>query len=572
MNADFTLLRDVELPSIRAHAREFEHGPSGARLLHLETDDPENCFALAFSTPPDADHGVPHILEHAVLAGSERFPVREPFFEMVKSSPAGFINAMTSDMWTVYPICTTLEGDFWNLAEVYSDAVFKPLLTRETFEREGHHLKMEEAGDIASRLERSGIVYNEMKGAFSSPESLVYRSGRNLFPGGSLGFESGGDPQAIPELTWEKLRDFHARYYAPGNCLLVLYGNIELEKQLDFWGEKLAGIERRPSLAARPNVQTFDAPRFLEEPYAVEPDGDTSGATFLSLRWRCGDALDPMQMMSFEVLQRLLAGHDGAPLKKALISSKLGADVFAINAEENESEQTFHVALKGSERNRAKEFEALTLRVLEDVAETGFSGEEIETALRQIAYATLEIHSLYPLYLAMDMARYATSGGEPLNATRGREVLEEVGRLAREDSDYFSRLIREHLIENQHRLLMVIYPDPQHGERLKEREREGLAAIKVTLSDDELRAIDERAQALEESQSVPNSPEALATLPLLARRDLPSAPLEIPTSVESVVGMTVLRNDVFSNGVAYLHAAVDVRDLPPHLWKFSTLR
>ncbi|BCM90284.1 hypothetical protein IAD21_02135 [Abditibacteriota bacterium] len=568
MNADFTLLRDIELPSIRAHAREFEHGPSGAHLLHLETDDPENCFALAFSTPPDADHGVPHILEHAVLAGSDKFPVREPFFEMVKSSPAGFINAMTSDMWTVYPICTTLEGDFWNLAEVYADAVFHPLLTLDTFEREGHHLKLENAGDITSNLERSGIVYNEMKGAFSSPESLVYRSGRNLFPGGALGFESGGDPQSIPELTWEKLRDFHMRYYAPGNCLLVLYGNIPLEKQLDFWGQKLANIERRPSLAARPSVQKFDAPRFIEEPYAIEPDGDATNATFLSLRWRCGDALDPMQMMSFEVLQRLLAGHDGAPLKKALIASKLGADVFAINAEENESEQTFHVALKGSERDRAREFEALTLRVLEDVASTGFSPEEIETALRQIAYATLEIHSLYPLHLAMDMARYATSGGEPLNATRGREVLEEVGRRAREDADYFPRLIREYLVENPHRLLMVIYPDPEHGERLKQREREGLAAIKATLSDDALRSIDERAQALEEAQSVPNSPEALASLPVLARRDLPNAPLEIPTSVESVAGMTVLKNDVFSNGVAYLHAAVDIRDLPPHLWKF----
>ncbi|RYX80470.1 hypothetical protein EON83_28500 [bacterium] len=568
MNADFKLLRDIELPSIRAHAREFEHVPSGARLLHLETDDPENCFALAFSTPPDADHGVPHILEHAVLAGSERFPVREPFFEMVKSSPAGFINAMTSDLWTVYPICTTLEGDFWNLAEVYSDAVFKPLLTLDTFEREGHHLKMETAGDITSNLERSGIVYNEMKGAFSSPESLVYRSGRNLFPGGALGFESGGDPEAIPQLTWEKLREFHSRFYAPGNCLMVIYGNIELEKQLDFWGKKLEGIERRPSLAARPIVHSFDAPRFIEEPYAIEPDGDATNATFLSLRWRCGDALDPLQMMSFEVLQRLLAGHDGAPLKKALIASKLGADVFAINAEENESEQTFHVALKGSERERAKEFEALTLRVLEDVANTGFSSEEIETALRQIAYANLEIHSLYPLHLAMDMARYATAGGEPLNATRGREVLEEVGRLVREDADYFSNLIRTHLIDNTHRLLMVIYPDPEHGERLKQREREGLAAIKATLSDDELRAIDERAQALEESQSVPNSPEALASLPLLARRDLPQAPLEIPTSIESVAGMTVLKNDVFSNGVVYLHAAVDVRDLPPHLWKY----
>jgi len=571
MNAqhpDFAPLREVELPQLRAHAREFEHTPSGLRLLHLETSDPENCFALAFSTPPSSDNGVPHILEHAVLAGSERFPVREPFFEMIKSSPAGFINAMTSELWTVYPICTTLEPDFWNLADVYADAVFHPLLTRETFEREGHHLELAEAGDPDSELVRSGIVYNEMKGAFSSPESLVYRAGRRLFPGGALGWESGGDPEAIPQLTWEGLRDFHASFYAPGNCLMVLYGDIPLEKQLAFWGDKLRGLPRRPSLAARPKVESWTEPRFAEEPYAIEPDGDASGVAFLSLRWKVGDALDPFETMCWEILERLLAGHDGAPLKRALIDSKLGADVMTISAESSESEQGFHVALKGSERERAREFETFVLRTLSEIADARFSAEEIETALRQIAYSTLEVASLFPLHLAMDMARYATTGGEPLDATRGREVLEQVGQRARQDDGFFSRLIRERLIENPHRLLMAFYPDPEHGERLKARERDELAALKNTLSREQLMQIDARAQELEAAQGVPNSPEAIATLPRLAKSDLPDAPREIPTSIGSAGGMTLLRNDVFSNGVVYLNATADVRDLPPHLWKF----
>jgi Zn-dependent M16 (insulinase) family peptidase len=172
--SDFRLHREVDLPAIRAFAREFEHLPSGARLLHLATDDPENCFALVFPTPPDGDTGVPHILEHAVLAGSARFPVREPFFEMLKSSPAGFINAMTGGVWTVYPICTTLEPDFFNLAEVYADAVFYPQITQDTFEREGHHLKLERPGDLESPLVRTGIVYNEMKGAYSNPEMVIH--------------------------------------------------------------------------------------------------------------------------------------------------------------------------------------------------------------------------------------------------------------------------------------------------------------------------------------------------------------------------------------------------------------
>ncbi len=565
---DFKFVREVELPSLRAHAREFEHTPSGLRLLHLETSDTEKCFALAFATPPDGDHGVPHILEHAVLAGSERFPVREPFFEMIKSSPAGFINAMTSNLWTVYPICTTLESDFWNLAEVYADAVFHPLLTRETFEREGHHLEMATAGDTQSDLKRSGIVYNEMKGAFSSPESLVYRSSRNLFPGGALGFESGGDPTSIPELSWEHLREFHERFYAPGNCLMVLYGDIPLEKQLAFWGEKLRGIPRRPSLAARPRVENFGEPRMAEEPYSIEPGGDATGATFLSLRWKCGNALDPFEIEAWEVLQKLLAGHDGAPLKRALIASKMGADILAIRAEEHESEQTFHVAIKGSERERAREFEAFTLSTLKEIAAAGFAIDDIETALRQVAYGTLEVAPLFPLDLAMNMARYATTGGEPLDATRRRESLERVGQLAREDADFFSRLIRERLLDNPHRLLMAFYPDEHHGEAIKEAERQELASLKATLSNEQLREIDAHAQELEAAQGVPNSPDALATLPRLAKRDLPDSPREIPTSVGSAGGMTLLRNDVFSNGVVYLQGAADVRDLPPHLWKF----
>ena len=565
---DFQFVREVDLPSLRALAREFEHTPSGLRLLHLETSDTENCFALAFATPPDGDHGVPHILEHAVLAGSERFPVREPFFEMIKSSPAGFINAMTSNLWTVYPICTTLESDFWNLAEVYADAVFHPLLSRETFEREGHHLEMATAGDTTSDLKRSGIVYNEMKGAFSSPESLVYRSSRNLFPGGALSFESGGDPVSIPELSWEHLRDFHARFYAPGNCLMVLYGDIPLQKQLDFWGEKLKGIPKRPSLAARPRVESFGEPRFAEEPYSIEPGGDASGATFLSLRWKCGDALDPLETEAWEVLQRLLAGHDGAPLKRALIASKLGADVMALHAEEHESEQIFHVALKGSERERAREFEEFTLQTLREIADAGFEKDEIETALRQVAYGTLEVAPLFPLDLAMNMARYAATGGEPLDATRRRESLEKVGQLAREDGDFFSRLIRERLLDNPHRLLMTFYPDENHGEAIKDAERRELASLKATFSDEQLKSIDEHARELEAAQGVPNSTEALSTLPRLAKRDLPDSPREIPTSVSTVGGMTLLRNDVFSNGVVYLQAAADVRDLPGHLWKF----
>lgn len=569
---DFQLTREVELPQIRARALEFKHKPTGLRLMHLATDDPENCFALAFATPPAASNGVPHILEHAVLAGSEKFPVREPFFELIKSSPAGFINAMTSDVWTIYPIATTLAPDFWNLAEVYADAVFHPQLTRDTFEREGHHLELAESGNIESPLVRSGIVYNEMKGAYSNTEMVIgWRLKNKLFPGGALGVDSGGDPQHIPSLSWEGLRDFYRQFYAAGNCFLLVYGDIPTEEHLAFWSEKLKGAPQMPSLASRPDFDKWDAPHRIEETFGIEPGADASSQTFLSLRWRCGDGLDKFQEVSWDVLSRLLSGHDGAPLKKALIASKLGADVMADTVEGVESELTFHIALKGSEPDRADEFESFVMRTLESIADAGFSREDIGTALRQSAYETLEVPSLFPLHLAMDAARYATCGADPLDVTRSREMLEKVRAQAEQDDTFFSRLIRDGLVNNPHRLLTVFRPDEGQAAREEARERDELAAIKSTLDEAMLRQIDERAAELEAAQNEPNTPEALATLPRLALRDLPDAPREIPTQIQNIAGFTVLRNDVFSNGVVYLRASVDVADLPPHLWKWLPL-
>ena len=569
---DFQLTREVELPQIRARALEFKHLPTGLRLMHLATDDPENCFALAFATPPANSSGVPHILEHAVLAGSEKFPVREPFFELIKTSPAGFINAMTSDVWTIYPIATTLAPDFWNLAEVYADAVFHPQLTQETFEREGHHLELAQSGDLESPLVRSGIVYNEMKGAYSNTEMVIgWRLKNKLFPGGALGVDSGGDPQYIPSLDWESLRGFYQQFYAAGNCFLMVYGDIPTEQHLAFWSEKLKGAPAMPSLAARPAFDKWEQPQRIEETFGIEPGADANEQTFLSMRWRCGDGLDKYEETKWDILSRLLSGHDGAPLKKALVSSKLGADVMAAGVEGVESELTFHVAVKGSEPQRADEFESFVLRTLESIADAGFGAEEIGTALRQAAYETLEVPSLFPLHLAMDAARYATMGADPLDVTRSREMLDKVRTQSESDDLFFSRLIREGLLDNPHRLLTVFRPDETQAAREAARERDELAALKATLDEAQLRAIDARAQELLASQNEPNSPEALATLPRLAKGDLPDAPREIPTQIIETQGFTILRNDVFSNGVVYLRASVDVRDLPPHGWKWLPL-
>ena len=329
----FLVTRGTPLPAIRAIAYELEHIQSGARLLHLHSDDNENALAITFPTPPPDDTGLPHILEHAVLGGSARFPVKEPFFEMIKSSMATFINAMTSQSYTIYPISTTVKNDFYNLAEVYADAVFHPLLTEATFRREGQHRTLEDNDDLSSPLKVSGIVFNEMKGAYSSPESRIWSlANRGLFPDTPLGRDSGGDPKVIPDLTFEQFVQFHQDRYHPSQSLIFVYGDIPTEDHLKFWKPILDGFEKPDTpttVEAAPRQKRWDTPREAEDSYPIEPGEDTKERSFLMLSWLVGDSMDTDVSTDWAVLAQILLGHEGAPLRRALVESRLGADVSA---------------------------------------------------------------------------------------------------------------------------------------------------------------------------------------------------------------------------------------------------
>ena len=324
-----------------------KHRQSGAQLLHVFTPtDTENCLAITFPTPPPDDTGLPHILEHAVLGGSNKFPVREPFFEMVKMSMATFINAMTSQAYTVYPVASNVKQDFFNLVEVYLDAVFHPELKEDTFRREGHHLTLADNADLNSPLKVSGIVYNEMKGAYSSPESLMYElAGRGLYPDTPLGRDSGGDPDRIPELTYAQFRQFHRDRYHPGNSLIYLYGDIPTAEHFRFLAPVLNGFNHQEAHVTAPRQPRWTAPHRVEKEYPIGTTEDTTTRSFFTLNWLVGNALDPALVTEWEVLARLLIGTDAAPLKKALIDSKLGADVFFAGTFAAAYEQEFHVGL-----------------------------------------------------------------------------------------------------------------------------------------------------------------------------------------------------------------------------------
>jgi len=560
------------LPDLRAVAIRAEHQQSGAKVLHVFTaTDTENCLAITFPTPPPDDTGLPHILEHAVLGGSKKFPVRDPFFEMVKMSMATFINAMTSQAFTVYPVASNVKKDFFNLGEVYLDAVFHPELKEDTFRREGHHLTLADNADLASPLKISGIVYNEMKGAYSSPESLMYDLAcRGLFPNTPLGRNSGGDPVRIPELTYQQFQQFHANRYHPSNALIFIYGDIPTVEHFRFLAPVLNEFNRRPISITTPRQPRWSAPRRVENEYPIGTTEETVTRTFFTLNWLVGDALDPALVTDWEVLTRLLVGNDASPLKKALIDSKLGTDIFFAGAGASAYEQKFHIGLKGSEPDRIDAFEKLVLDTLTHLAAEPFPKARVEAAFQQLAYDTLEVKTLFPLLLLYAVNDAWPFGADPLPFLRFKEHLAACRQRWETDPGRFNRLIRTGLLDNPHRLRVVLRPDRAVQARADAAFAAKMAEQRSKLDAQQITGIAQTAAALEAAQGVPNSPAALAKLPQLKARDLPAKPQHIPTNIGQVAGITVLRNDVFANGINYLELGVDLAGLPVELYGWLT--
>ena len=553
---------------LRLVACELEHARTGAHVMHLLCDDAENLFSVSFPTPPSDDTGVPHILEHAVLAGSQRFPVRDPFFEMLKMSMATFINAMTGWDKTYYPVSSNVKQDLFNLAEVYFDAVFHPLLTEEMFQREGHHLAPAADDDPTGKLTINGIVYNEMKAAFSQPEGRLFRlAGRGLFPDTTYGYESGGDPLHIPELTHRELKDFHATLYHPTNAYFIFYGDIPTAEYLAFLAERLAGFERAgaaPEIARQPR---WDAPRSARDTYPIGADEDAADKTYLQTDWLVGDGVDPDDVTLLQVLSLVLLGNDAAPLKKAVIDSKLGHDLVFCGSASMGLETTFGVGLKGSEADRADAFRDLVLGTLGELADAGLPGDLVEAAFQQYAYQCREITRMHPLMVMQQVLQAWPYGADPVSFLRMDERLAECRRRCDADPSLLTGLIRERLVDNPHRIDVILAPDREWQARTDAVFGEKMAAVRAAMSDDDARALAEDAEELKRSAGTPNSPEALASLPQLRLEDLPRRPVHIPTSVEDLPsGAQMLANDVFANGVNYLHLNFDLRGLPAELW------
>ncbi|MCZ7643935.1 MAG: insulinase family protein [Planctomycetota bacterium] len=563
----FQVRRVTPMPELRSTALELEHENSGARVLHVHNDDSENLFAVTFRTPPVDDTGLPHILEHSVLGGSKRFPVKDPFVEMLKMSMATFINAMTGSDMTLYPVASNVKKDLFNLAEVYWDAVFHPNLTENTFKQEGHHLEFETKGDTASPLIVKGIVFNEMKGAYSRPEmQLVHIAHRALFEETPYGLSSGGDPEAIPTLTYEKFIDFYKRHYTPANAYIFLYGDTPTPEYLAFIAARLAGAKRDPRTPPIKCQTRWKAPRDLAGTYSIDEGEDEKNKAFLFMRWIVGSGTDLRDVIDMELLDYLLLGNAGAPLRKALVDSRLGEDLVLAGFNGFAFESTFGIGLKGTEAARKADFEKLVFETLEKCAKDGFPRERVEAGFHQLSYPFLEISNMQPLNVMYKAYLAWLHDADPLDYLRIKETLETARVRCTSDLGLFPRLIRERLLDNPHRVSLTLAPEKGLQSKKDRDAAEKLQERKAALSKEQLEKIAREQNELVRMQDTPNSPEALATLPQLKVSDLPRKPKHIPTKLETLPGgAAFLSNDVFANGVTYLRLSFDLAGLDPGL-------
>ncbi len=559
----------TKLDDLRADALIMRHIETGARLLHLLNDDAENLFSVSFPTPPPDDRGAPHILEHSVLAGSLKYPVREPFFEMVKMSMATFINAMTGWDCTYYPVASNVKKDLFNLADVYFDAVFHPILAEQTFKREAHHLAPADSEDPTGALKINGIVYNEMKGVFSAPESLLYRwSLRGLLPDTVYGRESGGDPNDIPDLTYEDLKQFHADWYHPSNAYFFLYGNITTIEHLEFLSEKIGAFRGRNPAPGIERQPRWAEPRAISETYPVAADESMEQKTYIAATWLAGDATDPLDAVLLRILSLVLFGNEGAPLRKAVVDSRLGADLLHSGAANAGLENTFVAWLKGSEPDRRDAFLKLLTETLTATADAPIDPGLVDAAFQQAAYYYLEVLPMFPLH-AMERAMHSwIYGKDPLAFLQMGSHVEEARLRLAEDPGLLNGLIRERLLDNPHRLTVVLKPDREMQGRLDADFAGRMKRVRERIDDGQARKIAEDAEELERQNGQPNDPAALEFLPQLKISDLPDVPLEISSSVETIGAVRALRCDIFSNGVNYLSLNFNMAGLPERLWPY----
>lgn len=563
----YEILQEADLKDLKSKGYLLKHKKSGARVVLMENDDDNKVFYIGFRTPPEDSTGLPHILEHSVLCGSKNFPVKDPFVELVKGSLNTFLNAMTYPDKTVYPVASCNDKDFQNLMHVYMDAVFYPDIYRhdEIFRQEGWSYKLD---DEDGKLEYNGVVYNEMKGAFSSPEGVLDRVVLNtLFPDTSYANESGGDPEVIPELTYEQFLDFHRKYYHPSNSYIYIYGDMDMEEKLRWLDREYLKDFDFMEIDSEIRLQEpFSQMKEAEIPYSIASDESEEDNTYLSYNKVIATSLDRELYVAFEVLDYALLQAPGAPLKKALVDAGIGKDVLG-SYDNGIYQPIFSVIAKNANLSQKDEFIRVIEDVLRDMAENGINRKALEAGLNYMEFQYREADfGRYPkglMYGLQIMDSWLYDEEKPFIHIEALNTFaflrEEIG------TGYFEDLIRKYFLENTHGAIVVVKPEKGRTARMDKELEERLQVYKNSLSEEEKEMLVSRTHELEEYQSEPSSEEDLATIPVLKREDISREIAPIYNEEMEIAGVKTIFHEIDTNGIGYVDLLFDLSGVPEEM-------
>lgn len=560
--AEYEILDEHRVEDVQSDGFILRHKKSGARIAILSNNDDNKVFYIGFRTPPEDETGVPHIIEHTTLCGSKKFPVKDPFIELAKGSLNTFLNAMTYPDKTVYPIASCNDQDFKNLMDVYLDAVFNPNITKyeEIFKQEGWHYELTGKDD---ELKINGVVYNEMKGAYSSPDevlsSQIYRS---LFPDNTYSKDSGGNPEYIPKLTYEAYLDFYHKYYHPSNSYIYLYGDMDVVERLEWLDKEYLSLYDYKKVNSEINKQpAFDKIKNVEAQYSITMDDSQENKTYLSYNRVVGDTLDEMLYQAFDVLDYALVSSPGAPVKQALIDAGIGDDVYG-SYDAGILQPVFSFVAKNANASQADEFESIIENTLKEVVKTGINKEALLAGINSSEFKFREADfGQFPKGLLFGLNCLDSWLFDDMKPFIHLECLGTFAKLRKAvDTDYFEKLIQEYLLDNTHGSSVTVKPKRGLGNEREEALAKELSNYKASLSDEEIKKLIEDTEHLKKYQEEPSSDEDLRKLPMLTRADMKKNAMAFSNIEDELLDVKVVRHDIESNGIDYISFLFDAGD------------
>ena len=560
--AEYEILDEHRVEDVQSDGFILKHKKSGARIAILSNNDDNKVFYIGFRTPPEDETGVPHIIEHTTLCGSKKFPVKDPFIELAKGSLNTFLNAMTYPDKTVYPVASCNDQDFKNLMDVYLDAVFNPNITKyeEIFKQEGWHYELIGKDD---ELKINGVVYNEMKGAYSSPDevlsSQIYRS---LFPDNTYSKDSGGNPEYIPKLTYEAYLDFYHKYYHPSNSYIYLYGDMDVVERLEWLDKEYLSLYDYKKVNSEINKQpAFDEIKNVEAQYSITMDDSQENKTYLSYNRVVGDTLDEMLYQAFDVLDYALVSSPGAPVKQALIDAGIGDDVYG-SYDAGILQPVFSFVAKNANASQADEFESIIENTLKEVVKTGINKEALLAGINSSEFKFREADfGQFPKGLLFGLNCLDSWLFDDMKPFIHLECLGTFAKLRKAvDTDYFEKLIQEYLLDNTHGSSVTVKPKRGLGNEREEALAKELSDYKASLSDEEIKKLIEDTEHLKKYQEEPSSDEDLRKLPMLTRADMKKNAMPFSNIEDELLDVKVVRHDIESNGIDYISFLFDAGD------------